>query len=284
MADAPIAVTGGPGAGGTDAGAGSLIPPAGAATGGERPTACAGRPCLSSTTTYATSSLSPARWRLHGMTVLYAENGADGVRMLDEHGTVDIVLMDAMMPEMDGNETTRAIRRNPRFAELPIVFLTAKAMPGDRESSLAAGASDYITKPVDLDELLGRDGAAGCRLARAAGARMTEPATAHTACPRSCSSTTGRRTCSRWRRSCRACPCRPVASHSGEEALKQLLLRRVRADPAGCADAGHGRLRDGRADQAARAHPARPDRLSHGGRLRTRTWPCAATRPARWTT
>ncbi|MFF5116431.1 HAMP domain-containing protein, partial [Dactylosporangium aurantiacum] len=91
---------------------------------------------------------------LHGMTVLYADNGADGVRVLSEHPHVDIVLMDAMMPDQDGNETTRAIRRNRRFANLPVVFLTAKAMPGDRESSLAAGASDYITKPVDLDELL----------------------------------------------------------------------------------------------------------------------------------
>ncbi|MGC9668280.1 ATP-binding protein, partial [Planosporangium sp. 12N6] len=91
---------------------------------------------------------------LHGMTVLYADNGADGIRILGEHGHVDIVLMDAMMPNMDGNETTRLIRRNPHFVDLPVVFLTAKAMPGDRESSLAAGASDYITKPVDLDELL----------------------------------------------------------------------------------------------------------------------------------
>src|SRR6266498_1181815 len=90
---------------------------------------------------------------LHGMTVLYADNGADGVRLLSEHPEVDVVLMDAMMPDQDGNETTRAIRRNRRFADLPVVFLTAKAMPGDRESSLAAGASDYITKPVDLDEL-----------------------------------------------------------------------------------------------------------------------------------
>jgi len=91
---------------------------------------------------------------LQGMNVLYADNGADGVRLLGEHPRIDIVLMDAMMPDMDGNETTRMIRRNRRFVDLPVVFLTAKAMPGDRESSLAAGGTDYITKPVDLDELL----------------------------------------------------------------------------------------------------------------------------------
>ncbi|MEH1123822.1 HAMP domain-containing protein [Micromonospora sp. CPCC 206061] len=91
---------------------------------------------------------------LHGMTVLYSDNGAEGVRLLAEHPEVDIVLMDAMMPDQDGYETTRAIRRNHRFTDLPVVFLTAKAMPGDRESALGAGASDYITKPVDLDELI----------------------------------------------------------------------------------------------------------------------------------
>ncbi|NLU80162.1 HAMP domain-containing protein [Micromonospora sp. HNM0581] len=91
---------------------------------------------------------------LHGMTVLYADNGADGVRLLAEHPEVDIVLMDAMMPDQDGYETTKQIRRNHRFADLPIVFLTAKAMPGDRESAITAGASDYITKPVDLDQLI----------------------------------------------------------------------------------------------------------------------------------
>jgi signal transduction histidine kinase/HAMP domain-containing protein/ActR/RegA family two-component response regulator len=91
---------------------------------------------------------------LHGMNVLYADNGADGARLLAEHPEVDMVLMDAMMPDQDGYETTRAIRRNHQFAQLPVVFLTAKAMPGDRESALTAGGTDYITKPVDLDELL----------------------------------------------------------------------------------------------------------------------------------
>jgi signal transduction histidine kinase/HAMP domain-containing protein/ActR/RegA family two-component response regulator len=93
---------------------------------------------------------------LHGLRVLYADNGTDGIALLTRHPEVDIVLMDAMMPDLDGNETTRLIRNLPEGAELPVVFLTAKAMPGDRESSLAAGASDYVTKPVDLDELLAR--------------------------------------------------------------------------------------------------------------------------------
>jgi CheY-like chemotaxis protein len=91
---------------------------------------------------------------LHGLRVLYADNGADGIGLLRRHPEIDIVLMDAMMPDLDGNETTRRIRALPQGGDLPVVFLTAKAMPGDRESSFAAGASDYVTKPVDLDELL----------------------------------------------------------------------------------------------------------------------------------
>ncbi len=91
---------------------------------------------------------------LHGMRVLYADNGRDGIALLQQEPYVDLVLMDVMMPDMDGNETTEQIRQMPQFAELPVIFLTAKAMQGDRDKSVAAGASDYITKPVDLDRLL----------------------------------------------------------------------------------------------------------------------------------
>ena len=91
---------------------------------------------------------------LHGMQVLYADNGGDGIALLGERPDIDLVLMDVMMPGMDGNEATERIRRMPEYAELPVVFLTAQAMPGDRERSLAAGASEYVTKPVDLDRLL----------------------------------------------------------------------------------------------------------------------------------
>jgi CheY-like chemotaxis protein len=88
------------------------------------------------------------------MDISYAENGRDGIEMLKENLEVDVVLMDIMMPEMDGFETTQNIRRIDRFANLPIIALTAKAMKGDREKCIEAGASDYITKPVDIDQLL----------------------------------------------------------------------------------------------------------------------------------
>ncbi|HEY6828638.1 MAG TPA: HAMP domain-containing protein [Gemmatimonadaceae bacterium] len=90
----------------------------------------------------------------HGMNVSFAENGKDAVAKLEAAESVDLVLMDVMMPEMDGYETTRAIRDRPRFRNLPIIALTAKAMKGDREKCIEAGASDYITKPVDTEQLL----------------------------------------------------------------------------------------------------------------------------------
>jgi CheY-like chemotaxis protein len=89
-----------------------------------------------------------------GMEVVFAENGREGVEALKSNPDVSLVLMDIMMPEMDGYEATRAVREIPEFQRLPIVALTAKAMKGDREKSIASGASDYITKPVDVDQLL----------------------------------------------------------------------------------------------------------------------------------
>lgn len=90
----------------------------------------------------------------HGLSVLYAENGREGIEVLEQHDDVTVVLMDIMMPEMDGYATTTAVRRMPQFAGLPIIALTAKAMKGDREKAIESGASDYVTKPVDPDHLL----------------------------------------------------------------------------------------------------------------------------------
>jgi CheY-like chemotaxis protein/HAMP domain-containing protein/putative methionine-R-sulfoxide reductase with GAF domain len=90
----------------------------------------------------------------HGMIVRFAENGKQAIEQLKKDANVDAVLMDVMMPEMDGYETTRAIRAMDQFKSLPIIALTAKAMKGDREKCIAAGASDYITKPVDTEQLL----------------------------------------------------------------------------------------------------------------------------------
>jgi CheY-like chemotaxis protein len=89
-----------------------------------------------------------------GVEVLCAEDGRRGIELLRRTPDVDLVLMDIMMPGMDGYLATREIRALDGFRDLPIIALTAKAMPGDRDKSLDAGASGYITKPVDPDELV----------------------------------------------------------------------------------------------------------------------------------
>jgi CheY-like chemotaxis protein len=89
-----------------------------------------------------------------GMTVLTASTGREALATLESTPDVAIVLMDVMMPEMDGYETMRAVRKNPAFRRLPIVALTARAMKGDREKCLEAGASDYLAKPVNTEQLL----------------------------------------------------------------------------------------------------------------------------------
>ncbi|NTX09771.1 HAMP domain-containing protein [Myxococcus sp. CA056] len=90
----------------------------------------------------------------YGMKVAFAESAREGLGLLEKDADIELVLMDVMMPEMDGYQAMRAIRRMERVAHLPILALTAKAMKGDREKCLEAGASDYITKPVDIEKLL----------------------------------------------------------------------------------------------------------------------------------
>jgi len=90
----------------------------------------------------------------HGMVIVSAENGRDAIRLVETDPSIDIVLMDIMMPEMDGMETMRQMRRLPRGKELPLIAVTAKAMKGDREKCIDAGAWDYLSKPVDTAYLL----------------------------------------------------------------------------------------------------------------------------------
>lgn len=90
----------------------------------------------------------------YNMRVISAMDGKEALKQLKKNPQVDIVLMDMMMPEMDGYESTRQIKADPQFKKLPVIAVTAKAMKGDREKCIAAGASDYISKPVDIDQLL----------------------------------------------------------------------------------------------------------------------------------
>jgi CheY-like chemotaxis protein len=89
-----------------------------------------------------------------GMHVLTATTGREAIELIDQTPELAIVLMDIMMPEMDGYQTIEKIRRNPGWRRLPIIALTAKAMKGDREKCLEAGASDYLAKPVNTEQLL----------------------------------------------------------------------------------------------------------------------------------
>jgi CheY-like chemotaxis protein len=89
-----------------------------------------------------------------GLEVIFSETGAEALKILGSDPTIDLVLMDIMMPQMDGYETIRAARQMPQVGQLPIIAVTAKAMQGDREKSIEAGASDYITKPVDPVKLI----------------------------------------------------------------------------------------------------------------------------------
>ena len=90
----------------------------------------------------------------HDMVIVSADNGRDAIEILQDEPDIDIVLMDIMMPEMDGMDTMREIRKVPRLKNLPIIAVTAKAMKGDREKCIEAGAWDYLSKPVDTEQML----------------------------------------------------------------------------------------------------------------------------------
>src|SRR3546814_1493257 len=101
-----------------------------------------------------TDTLVPYTTLFRSMSVLHAEGGREGLAILRKTPEIDIALVDIMMPEMDGYETIGAIRKLPAHADIPIIAVTAKAMKGDRQKCIEAGASEYIAKPVDMDLLL----------------------------------------------------------------------------------------------------------------------------------
>lgn len=90
----------------------------------------------------------------HGMRVTFAQDGRAALEMMEKHPELDVVLLDVMMPEMDGYQAMRAIRADSRWASLPVIAITARALKDDREKCLEAGASDYLSKPVDTERLL----------------------------------------------------------------------------------------------------------------------------------
>ena len=91
-----------------------------------------------------------------GSTIITAENGKKALEKLKDESRIDLILMDIMMPEMDGYETMAEIRKKKEYKNLPIIALTAKAMKGDRQKCIDAGANDYLSKPVNVDDLLSK--------------------------------------------------------------------------------------------------------------------------------
>ena len=91
--------------------------------------------------------------RVKGYKILTANDGREGIALLEDHPEVDIMLLDMMMPEMDGYEALAELRSKPQYKDLPIIAVTAKAMTGDREKCLEAGATDYLPKPIDDEKL-----------------------------------------------------------------------------------------------------------------------------------
>ena len=224
--------------------------------------------------------------------VLHAERGQDGILILEQTPGIDVALIDIMMPEMDGYETMQQIRERPELADLPLIAVTAKAMKGDRQKCLDAGASDYIAKPVDIELLLallrvwiGRVREARGRCRRAASPRRRRNKRMNGPWEKSRSRGARRRSRSRPRRAERArvlvvdddernlLAIRTVLEDLAEVEVAALGRRgaappaqgRVRGDPARRLHARHGRLRDRPDHPQPRADQAHPDRLPVGG-------------------